>query len=102
MDDEETIRFPTNLNRKQIETRLIRVHAIAVQQGLQDVAGKFADVRAMPAARIRSAVFGTLTMIGKKPGDERRRYAGVARTLEMVAVNLANLGQRKRGRRPLG
>ena len=99
MDDEETIRFPTNLNRKQIETRLIRVHAIAVQQGLRDVAGKFSDVRAMPASRIRSAVFGTLTMIGNKPGDERRRYAAVARTLEMIALNLENLGHRSRRRR---
>ena len=90
-DNEETIRFPTNLNRAQIETRLIQLHAIALQQGLTDVAERFADVRAMSAANIRNAVLGTLTLISEKPEDQRARYNIVSKALEMIALNLKNL-----------
>lgn len=90
-NNEETIRFPTNLNRNQIETRLVQLHAIAVQQGLKDVADRFADVRAMSAVHIRTAVLSTLTQISEKPGDGRDRYDTVARALEMIALNLKNL-----------
>jgi hypothetical protein len=90
-NNEETIRFPTNLNRKQIETRLAQLHAIAVQHGLKDVADTFADVPAMSAANIRAAVLGTLTLISEKADKERERYNIVARSLEMIALNLKNL-----------
>ena len=90
-NNEETIRFPTTLNRKQIETRLVQVHAIAVQEGLEDVAERFAGVRAMSSAEIRAAVLGTLTVICEKSDHQRERYGTVAKALEMIALNLKNL-----------
>ena len=87
----ETIRWPTNLDRKAIEERLASVSGRAAQLNLKDISERFADVKALPAAQIASRVVATLTFLFNQPQAERARYEDIARDLEMVALNLKNL-----------
>jgi hypothetical protein len=87
----ETIRWPTNLDRKAIEKRLTRVAEKAAEFELAELAQKFTGVAAMPAAQIASSVVAALTWLLNQPAPERARYAEITRELEMVALNLKNL-----------
>ena len=51
-DENETLRWPTNLDRAGIVERLVQVRGMAVEAGLTDIAGRFAGVETMPAAEI--------------------------------------------------
>jgi len=89
--ENETIRWPTNLDRKAIEERLSHVAAKAAALDLTDIAARFARVAGMPAAQIASGVVASLTWLVNQPSPDRARYAEVTRDLEMVALNLKNL-----------
>ena len=82
-DENETLRWPTNLDRAGIVERLVQVRGMAVEAGLTDIAGRFAGVETMPAAEIGAKVIGALTWIQEKP-----EYPAITAQLAMVAMNL--------------
>jgi len=86
MDAEETIRWPTNLDRAGIEKRLIEARKTAEQEGWTEVAGLLAGVEHKSAAEIAKAVTGALEWLQRQP--ELRAFA---LQLQMVALNLKNL-----------
>ena len=90
-DENETIRWPTNLDRNAIEQRLVKVREAAVQSNLADLASRFADVEAMPAGKIATNVVAALTWLLNRPEHERPQYEAITKQLEMVALNLKNL-----------
>ena len=90
-NETETIRWPTNLDRKAIEKRLTRVAAQAAELELSELSQRFAEVPAMPAAQIASNVVASLTWLFNQPAPERAKYTEITRELEMVALNLKNL-----------
>lgn len=87
----ETIRWPTNLDRRAIEERLTRVAARAGELQLAELSERFSNVAGMPAAKIAAGVVSTLTWILAQPAVERAKYGDITRELEMVALNLKNL-----------
>jgi len=89
MDKEnETLRWPTNLDRAAIVVRLVEVRALAREAGLAEIAAHLADVETedMPSAQIGASVIAALTWIQEKP-----QYKAITAQLAMVAMNLKNL-----------
>jgi hypothetical protein len=85
VDDNETIRWPTNLDRAAIESRLIHVRNTARRENLTELASLLAQVEAKPAAQLASTVIGALSWLDGK-GHE-----AMEKQLQMVALNLKNL-----------
>jgi hypothetical protein len=84
--ENETLRWPTNLDHAAIVARLVEARTAAEAAGLPELAARFADVETMPAGRIASAVVAALTSIQEVP-----EHRAIAMRLEMVAINLKNL-----------
>lgn len=84
--ENETLRWPTNLDHAAIVARLVEVRNGAQAAGLPELAARFADIESMPAGRIASAVVAALTSIQEVP-----EHRALAMQLEMVAINLKNL-----------
>jgi hypothetical protein len=80
--ENETLRWPTNLDRKGIEERLVQVRAYAES----DVAARFAYIENMSAGQLGAAVVATLSMMESQP-----EHRATTMQLEMVAMNLKNL-----------
>ena len=85
-EENETLRWPTNLNRAAIIERLVRVRAMAIEAGLADLAARLEGVETVRAAEIGSKVIGALTWVQEKP-----EYSVITTQLAMVAMNLKNL-----------
>jgi hypothetical protein len=83
---EETIRWPTNLDRPAIEKRLVQARATAEKEGWTELANLLAGVEKKSAAEIGKAVMASLDWVQRQP--EMRSFAV---QLEMVALNLKNL-----------
>ena len=86
-NENETLRWPTNLDRAGIVERLVQVRAMAAEAGLADLAARFSAVETMASSEIGANVVGALTWIQEKP-----EYQGITTQLAMVAMNLKNLG----------
>lgn len=86
MDFNETLRFPTRLQPEEIYARLAKIQASAEEQGFTDIAAALKDVRTMTPTEIGKAVIRTLGLIGGKEEQQ-----GLAKQLQIVAVNLKNL-----------
>jgi hypothetical protein len=86
MTQYETLRWPTNLDRKGIELRLIQVRDYARDNSLPEIAARFENLPKLTAAQLGAAVLGALDVVQKHP--EHRQ---IATQLEMVALNLKNL-----------
>jgi hypothetical protein len=84
--ENETLRWPTNLDHAAIVKRLVEVRAAAQAAGLAQLAAGFDAVETMPAGRLASAVVAALTSIQEAP-----EHRAIAMQLEMVAINLKNL-----------
>ena len=84
--ENETLRWPTNLDRVAIVERLVQVRAMAAAAGLGDLAARLDGVEAMPSGEIGSKVIAALTWIQEKP-----EYPAITAQLAMVAMNLRNL-----------
>jgi hypothetical protein len=84
--ENETLRWPTNLDHAAIVRRLVEVRAAAEAAGLAELAARFRDLESMPAGKLASSVVGALTSIQELP-DHR----AIAMELEMIAMNLKNL-----------
>jgi hypothetical protein len=89
--DNETIRWPTNLDRGAIEKRLANVRDAALEVNLVELAARFDHVEAMPAGKIASNVVAALTWLLNLPEHERQQFEAITKQLEMVALNLKNL-----------
>ncbi len=85
-EENETLRWPTNMDRAAIVERLVQVRGLAEAAGLEDLAARFADVESMPSGQIGASVISALTWIQEKP-----EYPEITSQLAMVAMNLKNL-----------
>lgn len=85
MNDNETIRWPTNLDRAAIEDRLVQVRNAARGESLAELVALLDGVETKPAAQLASAVIGALGWLDGK-GHE-----AMEKQLQMVALNLKNL-----------
>ena len=90
MSDDETLRFPTNLDHAAIVARLARLRDLAQTGGLAELAARFAGVEKMASPQIGAAVIGALTWLQERP-ELSKQSGALARELEMVAMNLKNL-----------
>lgn len=85
-EENETLRWPTNLDRDGILARLAQVRAMAAAAGLAEISERLAGVQDMPSGQLGAAVIGALTSIQEKP-----EYGAITAQLAMVAMNLKNL-----------
>ena len=85
-EENETLRWPTNLDHSAIVLRLVRFRDSALSNGLPDLAARFANVESMPAAKIGANAVAAITWLQDKP-----EYRSLVTRLEMVAMNLKNL-----------
>ena len=85
-DENETLRWPTNLDRAAIVERLVQVRAMAAAAGLTDISERFENVETMASGLIGARVITALTWVQEKP-----EYEAIASQLSMVAMNLKNL-----------
>jgi hypothetical protein len=85
-EENETLRWPTNLDRAAIVERLVQVRAMAAAAGLADIAARFEGVETMASGLIGARVITALTWVQEKP-----EYESIAAQLAMVAMNLKNL-----------
>ena len=83
---DETLRWPTNLDRGAIESRLVQVRDAAKAAGLHSVAALFENVAALSAAQLGHNVLSALELLQQAHQDH-----AITRQLEMVAMNLKNL-----------
>jgi len=86
VENEETIRWPTNLDRTAIEQRLIQARATAQKHGWKEVTALLDGVERKSAAEIAKSVMATLDWLQRQP--ELRAFT---QQLQMVALNLKNL-----------
>ncbi len=84
-DYDETLRWPTNLDRAGIEQRLVQVRE-AAKASLPEVASLFRDLPALSAGQLGTNVVTALSAVQEKP-----EHRAIAIQLEMVAMNLKNL-----------
>jgi len=84
--ENETLRWPANLDRAAIVQRLVQVRAMAEAAGLQDIVARLAGVETMPSGEIGAKVIAALTWIQEKP-----EHPAITAQLAMVAMNLKNL-----------
>jgi hypothetical protein len=85
-DGNETLRWPTNLDREAIIQRLVQVRALAEAAGLHELVARIEGVEAMSGAELGAKVIGALTWI-----QERPEHGAITSQLAMVAMNLKNL-----------
>jgi hypothetical protein len=84
MNENETLRWPTNLDRAGIEKRLAQLR----DSGETELAAFFSGMEQMTPAQLGSAVVAALGWVQEKP-----QHRAIATQLEMVAMNLKNLKQ---------
>lgn len=85
-NENETLRWPTNLDHAAIVQRLVKVREDAGAACLTELAASFAGIEAMPPGKIAAAVVAALTSVQEKP-----EHRALATQLEMIAMNLRNL-----------
>jgi hypothetical protein len=84
--ENETLRWPGNLDRAAIVERLVEVRTEAAAAGLDELAARLAGVETLSSPELGSRVISALTWIQEKP-----QYAAITAQLGMVAMNLKNL-----------
>lgn len=85
-DRDETLRWPTSLDRAGINKRLGEVCDAARAQGVSVLVSLFTDSENMSAAKLAANVISALGWL-----QERPQYRHITMQLEMVALNLKNL-----------
>ncbi len=84
--EDETLRWPTNLDRRAIEERLVEVREVARRYGLADIVSRFEKLETLSPAQLGANVVAVLTWLQDKP-----QHRALTMQLEMVAMNLKNL-----------
>lgn len=87
-EENETLRWPGNLDREGIVRMLVMVREAAQAAHRPEFAERFAGIEDGTPAQIGAAVIGTLNWVEDKP-----EYQPYARQLGIVAMNLKNLRQ---------
>ena len=82
---EETLRWPTNLDRAAIVQRLSQVRE-KLSATHPEVAATLEGLDELPAGQIGARVIGAINVVQEKP-----ELSDVALQLAMVAMNLKNL-----------
>lgn len=85
-DRNETLRWPTSLDRGGIRQRLGLVREAAQSEKLPKLLELFPDPATMTPAEIGSAVIAALSWLQDKP-----EHRAITVQLEMVAMNLKHL-----------
>jgi len=85
-NENETLRWPTNLDHAAIVRRLIQVRELALASGFTELASHLANVEGMTSGHIGASVIAAMTLVQEKP-----EHRALATQLEMIAVNLKNL-----------
>ena len=85
-DENETLRWPTTLNREAIVRRLVQIREVAQANNLPELSALLADVEGMPSPQIGASVIAGINMVQEKP-----EHQAIATQLAMVAMNLKNL-----------
>jgi hypothetical protein len=91
--EDETLRWPTNLDRAGIEKRLVEVREVARQHGLAEFVSLFDQLEKLSAAQLGANVVSALTWLQDKP-----QHRALTMQLEMVAMNLKNLNKGRKGK----
>jgi hypothetical protein len=84
--ENETLRWPTNLDHAAILRRLLEVRQAAEAGGFAELAAHFAGIEAMSPAHLGACVIAAMTLVQERP--EQR---AIATQLEIIALNLKNL-----------
>lgn len=84
--ENETLRFPTNLDHAAIVRRLVGIRAAALEKGPPELAALLDGVEAMAAPRVGVTVISAISLLNERP-----EHQALAQRLEMLAVNLKNL-----------
>ena len=84
--ENETLRWPTNLDRAAIVARLVEVRKDSAAAGLDELAARLADVESLSSPELGARVIAALTWIQEKP-----EHPSITAQLAMVAMNLKNL-----------
>ena len=84
--ENETLRWPTNLDHDAIVRRLVQVRESAQASGFAELASHLTNVEGMTPAHIGASVIAAMTLVQEKP-----EHRSLATQLEMIAVNLKNL-----------
>jgi hypothetical protein len=84
--ENETLRWPTNLDRAAINKRLINARTVAERDGMTEIARLLANIENETPAHIAKGVMAALDRLEGK--SELRAFT---LQLEMVALNLKNL-----------
>jgi hypothetical protein len=84
--ENETLRWPTNLDRAAINQRLIKARTVAERDGMTEIARLLANIENETPAHIAKGVMAALDWLEGK--SELRAFT---LQLEMVALNLKNL-----------
>ena len=88
-DRNETLRWPTSLDRGGIRQRLSLVREAAQSEKLPKLLELFPDPAAMTPAEIGTAVIAALSWLQDKP-----EHRAITLQLEMVAMNLKHLKEK--------
>jgi hypothetical protein len=84
--ENETLRWPTNLDHAAIVERLVRMRGEAEAAGVTEVVRRLEGIESLPAGKLGAKVIAALTWL-----QEKADYRPYATQLEMIAVNLKNL-----------
>ena len=84
--ENETLRFPTNLDHDAIVKRLVGIRAMAAEKGPPELVAVLENVETMPRAKLGVTVISAISLLADKP-----EHNALASRLEMLAVNLKNL-----------
>ena len=85
-NENETLRWPTNLDHAEIVRRLVKIRKSAEASGFAELATHFANVEGMTSGQIGTSVIEAMSLVQEKP-----EHRALATQLEMIAVNLKNL-----------
>lgn len=84
--EEETLRWPTKLDRAAIDKRLAEVRDAAREKQLEVLVSLFTESEDMTAAKLAANVISALSWLQQNP-----EHRDITMQLEMVALNLKNL-----------
>ena len=84
--ENETLRWPTNLDHAAIVRRLVEVRTAAEASGFAELAAHLANVEGMSSAQIGASVIAAMSVV-----QEKAEHRSIATQLEMIAMNLKNL-----------
>lgn len=84
--ENETLRWPTNLDHAAIVRRLVEIRESAQASGFADLALRLTGVEGMTHGHLGACVIVAMTLVQEKP-----EHRSIAMQLEMIAMNLKNL-----------